>query len=183
MTDYNRLVEDLAGPDPGQRAAAAAQLYRAGCELVEDVFAQWRKDPEFNVLVTGKPIVGVAVPPDLFARIRQELDMPPLAEVPAEQSTAEFELHRGSIRLDILTPVDDEGPIQKFLERFGPGVQQVELPVNNVDEAGKILKQRFTLAPVYDQPRPGAGGTRVNFFLVAASGGRKVLIELFEAKR
>ena len=147
------------------------------------MLASWRTDPEFAVLITGKPIVGVAVPQELFARIRQEMGMPPLEEVPPEQSTAEFELHRNQIRLDILTPVDGEGAIQKFLDRFGPGIQQVELPVKNVEEAARILFTRFGLAPVYPQPRAGAGGTRVNFFLAPAADGRKVLIELFEAKR
>lgn len=183
MTGLDSLLEDLAGPDAGRRAAAAAQLYRSGCELAEDVFAQWRRDSEFDVLVTGKPIVGVAVPQEAFARIRQEMDMPPLAAVPPEQSTAEFEFEAGSVRLDILTPVDGEGAIQKFLDRFGPGIQQVELPVKNVDDACRILFTRFGLTPVYPQPRPGADGTRVNFFLVNAGAGRKVLIELFEAKR
>jgi hypothetical protein len=183
MTEFGLLVEDLASPDAGRRAAATAQLYRAGCELAEDIFAQWRKDAEFDVLVTGKPIVGVAVPPEVFARIRQEMDMPPLAEVPPEQSTSEFEIQRGHIRLDILTPVDGEGAIQKFLDRFGPGIQQVELPVKNVEEAARILMSRFGLSPVYPQPRPGADGTRVNFFLVGIAEGHKVLIELFEAKR
>ena len=183
MSDVNRWVEDLAGPDAGLRVAAAAQLYRAGCQLAEDVFAQWRQDAEFAVLVMGKPIVGVAVPPGLFARIRQEMGMPPLAEVPPEQSTAEFEIERGHIRLDILTPVDGEGAIQKFLDRFGAGIQQVELPVKNVEEASRILSTRFGLSPVYPEPRAGAGGTRVNFFLVGTPAGQKVLIELFQAKR
>jgi hypothetical protein len=183
MTDVARQVEDLAGPDASRRAAAAEFLYRAGCDLADDVFARWLQDPEFAVLVSGKPIVGVAVPPDHFARIRRELDMPPLADVPAEQSTAEFEFQQGRIHLDILTPVDDDGPIRRFLDRFGPGIQQVELPVKNVEEAARILFSRFNLAPVYPQPRPGAGGTRVNFFLVPTAEGRKVLIELFEAKR
>jgi methylmalonyl-CoA/ethylmalonyl-CoA epimerase len=183
MTGVRDLVEDLAGADAGHRAAAFWQLYRAGCELAEEVFAQWRQDPEFAVLVTGVPIVGVAVPPDLFMRIRQEMDMPPLAGVPEEQSTAEIELHHGGARLDILTPVDNEGAIQKFLDRFGPGIQQVELPVNSVDQAAGVLSERFGLSPVYPQPRAGANGTRMNFFLVGRPGGGKVLIELFEAKR
>jgi len=183
VTDLRATAEELAAADAGRRAAAMVELYRAGCELAEEIFAAWRQDPEFAVLVTGEPIVGVAVPPDLFMRIRQETDMPPLAAVPEEQSTAEFELHRRSVRLDILTPVDNEGPIQKFLDRYGPGIQQVELPVNNVDQAAGVLSERFGLAPVYPEARAGAGGTRMNFFLVGRAGGGKVLIELFEAKR
>lgn len=183
MTDVGAWVEDLAGPDPGRREAARIQLHRAGCALVNQIFAAWKLDPEFAVLVSGEPIVGIAVPPDLFARIRQELDSPPLADVPPEQSTAEFEMPGRGPGMDILTPVDSEGPIQKFLDRFGSGIQQVELPVSDLDAAMVILAERFSLSPVYPAPRDGAGGTRVNFFLVDKSGGGKVLIELFEAKR
>jgi len=183
VTDVPAWIEGLASPDPGQRLAARVQLYRAGCALVEAVFATWRKDPEFAVLVSGEPIVGVAVPPDVFARIRQEMDMPPLARVPEDQSTAEFEIHDRGPKMDILTPMDGEGPIQKFLDRFGPGIQQVELPVINAGEAVKIVSEHFDLTPVYPEVREGANGTLVNFFLVEKPGGGKVLIELFEAKR
>jgi hypothetical protein len=183
VTDVRAWVEDLAAADTGRRAAAWVQLYRTGCQMAEGAFAQWQQDPEFAVLVRGEPVVGVAVSPDVFAQVRQEMGMPPLARVPDEQSTAEFEIHRGNVRLDILTPVDNEGPIQKFLDRYGPGIQQVELPVEKVEEAVKILTERFGLTPVYPLPRPGADGTRVNFFLVDKPGGGKVLIELFEAKR
>ncbi|HXZ19973.1 MAG TPA: hypothetical protein VEG63_08485 [Candidatus Acidoferrales bacterium] len=183
MTDVRALVEGLAVPDPGRRLAARWQLHRAGCALVEEIFAAWRKDPEFAVLITGEPVVGIAVPPDLFARIRQEMDMPALANVPAEQSTAEFEIHDRGPLMDVLTPVDSEGPIQKFLDRFGPGIQQVELPVSNIEAALKILTERFGLAPMYPETWEGANGTRVNFFLMDKPGGGKVLIELFEAKR
>ena len=183
VTDVRAWVEDLAATEAERRAAAWVQLYRTGCQMTEGVFAEWRQDPEFAVLVCGEPVVGVAVSPDVFARVRQEMGMPPLAHVPDEQSTAEFEIHRGTVRLDILAPVDNEGAIQKFLDRFGPGIQQVELPVKRVEEAVKILTERFGLTPVYAQPRAGADGTRVNFFLVEKPGGGKVLIELFEAKR
>ena len=183
MTEVQTLVDDLAGADPGRRISARVLLYRAGCALVEEILAAWRKDSEFNVLVAGEPIVGVAVPPELFARIRQEMDMPRLARVPEEQSTAEFELHDRGPRMDILTPVDGEGPIQKFLDRFGPGIQQVELPVNKVEEAMRIVTERFGITPVYPRAREGADETIVNFFLVERPGGGKVLIELFEAKR
>jgi len=183
VTDVRALVEELAMPDPGRRLAARWQLHGAGCALVEEIFAAWRKDPEFAVLIAGEPIVGIAVPPELFARIRQEMDMPALARVPEEQSTAEFEMHGRGPHMDILTPVDSEGPIQTFLDRFGPGIQQVELPVHNVEAALKILTESFGLAPVYPEPREGANGTRVNFFLMDKPGGGKVLIELFEAKR
>jgi len=50
-----------------------------------------------------------------------------------------------------------------------------------VDRATEILKEKFKMAPVYPATRPGADGTRVNFFLVASPDGGKVLIELYQA--
>jgi len=182
MTGLREWVDDLASPDGGRRAAAGVRLYSAGRELVEELFAKWNEEPQFAVLVAGDPIVGVAVPPDLFARIRQESDVP-LCDVPDEQSTAEFELKTDAGLLDVLTPVDGAGAIQAFLDRFGPGIQQVELPVNDVRAATAIVTGRFGLSSVYPEPREGANGTRVNFFLAEKPGGGKVLIELFEAKR
>ena len=51
--------------------------------------------------------------------------------------------------------------------------------MNDVDRATEILRSRFAVQPIYPSTRPGANGTRVNFFLVCACGG-KVLIELVE---
>ena len=60
-------------------------------------------------------------------------------------------------------------------------MQQVEFLCANVDRATEILKEKFKMAPVYPATRPGADGTRVNFFLVASPDGGKVLIELYQA--
>jgi hypothetical protein len=65
------------------------------------------------------------------------------------------------------------------LNKFGEGVQQVEFRCTNVDRATLILKDKFDTVPVYPATRPGADGTRVNFFLVKSPDG-KVLIELYE---
>ena len=45
VTDVRTWVEDLASLDPGQSVAARVQLHRAGCALVEEIFAMWRQDP------------------------------------------------------------------------------------------------------------------------------------------
>ena len=180
--DLREAVESLASPDLGRRATGGVQLYRAGRDLTDQLFGQWKQDPQFAVLVTGEPVVGVAVPPDLFERIRRQMNIGHVADVPPEQCTAEFELRVEGILLDILTPVDGDGAIQKFLDRFGPGVQQVELPVSDVAAATEILKTRFQLQPVYPEPRPGSDGTRVNFFLAPAAKGKKVLVELFQPR-
>ena len=72
----------------------------------------------------------------------------------------------GRCTSDILTtPVPaGSGAIARFLEKFGEGIQQVEIDVTDVDRATEILRTRFKLDPIYPATRPGANGTRVNFF-------------------
>ena len=56
----------------------------------------------------------------------------------------------------------------------------MELDVTDVDRATQILRARFKIEPIYPATRPGANGTRVNFFLVTARNNQKVLVELVE---
>jgi hypothetical protein len=56
----------------------------------------------------------------------------------------------------------------------------VEFRCKNVDRATQILKENFGVQPIYPQTRAGAGGTRVNFFLINSLNSGKVLIELYE---
>lgn len=130
-----------------------------------------------------KLTVGVAVPPEIFGQIRAACGNPRLADVPPEQQAKEFELEfTGHVALDILTSSAPDGaaPLAGYLKKFGQGIQQVEMEVNNVDQATRILQSKFGLKPAYEETRIGADGTRVNFFLAAASSGKKVLIELVE---
>ncbi len=46
--------------------------------------------------------------------------------------------------------------------------------------ATDILKEKFGVAAIYPETRPGSDGTRVNFFLVPLPDKGKVLIELYE---
>lgn len=128
--------------------------------------------------------VGVAVEPATFKMIRQACGSPRLADVPPDQDAQEFELEfPGGVRLDILTTRDraGSGAMARHLQKFAESIQQVELLVKNVDGASEALQSRFQLTPVYPKTRPGANGTRVNFFLVPTPAGKKVLIELVEA--
>jgi len=104
--------------------------------------------------------------------------------VPPDQDAEEFELHfPQEVLLDIVTTREPggSGAIAKYLAKFGEGVQQVEFLCTNVDRATEILREKFGITPIYPATRPGADGTRVNFFLVASPDGGKVLIELYQA--
>jgi hypothetical protein len=203
MTDaagIARWIHDLAGSDARLKAESGMRLYLAGVSLCTPLLTRWVSDPEFRELtLPGKPaggthghfgpsaiVVGIAVQPDTFRNIRAANNSPRLAHVPADQDAQEFELHLdASIEFDILTTREPGGPgaISRFLQKFGEGIQQIEIYVRDVDSATEILRTRFALEPLYPATRPGADGTRVNFFLATGPDAKKVLIELVEAAR
>src|SRR5712692_739397 len=179
-------ITDLSSGDAIMRAAAATEIYRRGRAPADRAVYTWWNNPEFAALFGANPMVtvGLAVRPSTFARIREANGAPSLSEVPPDQDAQEFELHFPSdISLDVLTTRDPEGQgaIAKYLAKFGEGVQQVEFLCTNVDRATEILREKFGITPIYPATRPGADGTRVNFFLVASPDGGKVLIELYQA--
>ncbi len=179
-------IADLSSSDESKRLAAAVEIYRAGRTPADRVvFAWWTNDEFYSLLYGSKPsvTVGLAVERETFQRIREASGLPQLTDVPPDQDAEEFELHfAAGIALDVLTTKHPGGPgaIAKYLAKFGEGVQQVEYRCKNVDRATAILKQEFGVTPVYPATRPGADGTRVNFFLVASPDYGKILVELYE---
>ena len=180
-------IADLSSADESKRLAAAAEIYRAGRTPADRaVHAWWTNDEFYSLLLGPNPsvTVGLAVRRETFEKIREVNGLPRFADVPPDQDAEEFELHfPNGIGLDVLTTKNPggSGAIAKYLAKFGEGVQQVEYRCKDVDRATAILKQEFGVTPVYPATRPGADGTRVNFFLVTTPDEQKVLIELYEA--
>jgi len=177
-------VPGLFSPNVAVRTISAAAIYSQGLALAGPVLSSWFANREFHGLLWGQLVtVGLAVFPDTFARIQRANGDPHLAHVPPDQDAEEFELRfTTEISLDILTTRDlsGEGAIARFLKRFGEGIQQVEFRCLDVDRATAILKEDFSVTPIYPQARAGADGTRINFFLVPTDRGGKVLIEFYE---
>jgi methylmalonyl-CoA/ethylmalonyl-CoA epimerase len=103
-------------------------------------------------------------------------------ETNEEQGVREAMLAVGSgeTRIQLLAPLDASAPIARFLERSGPGVQQVAYTVDDVAAASAALRARG-LRLLYDEPRRGTAGSRVNFVHPKDAGG--VLVELVEPAR
>jgi len=176
-------VANLASSEAQRRTSAARSIYRHGCAVAESAVEGWLSDHELRALL-GKPVVGLAVAPKQFDAIREANGSPRLADVPPDQDALEFELQvPEGVALDVLTTKEPggTGAIARYLTRFGQGIQQVEFPCGSLDRATVILRERFGIAPVYPDARPGAGRTRINFFLVGLPEGGKVLVELYEA--
>ncbi|MGH9742968.1 MAG: hypothetical protein ACRD51_11530 [Candidatus Acidiferrum sp.] len=180
-------IEGLSHAEPGKREAFASWIYVASKTLTLEAVENWWTNEELSKLLmapNAEVTVGVAVQREAFARIRAANGIARLAEVPSDQDAEEFELHfKGGKSLDILTSraPGGDGAIAKYLAKFGEGVQQVEFRCLDVDRATEILKAKFKIAAIYPEPRAGADGTRVNFFLLPLDGGGKVLVELYEA--
>jgi hypothetical protein len=184
------FIRELSDGDPLTRTAAATEIFRQGSELIRVATSKWLLDSKLaNCFVLDghgipRTTVGLAVNRSSFDRIRAANGSPRLAHVPDDQDAEEFELEfADGVRLDVLTtrrPASG-GAIDRFLEKFGEGIQQVELQVSEIDRVTEIIRERFGYVPIYPQTRAGADGTRVNFFLVPGSGGRKLLIELVES--
>ena len=179
-------IEALSSANAADRRAGAEEIYRVGHTPADAIISAWREDSELAALLLGpSPIVtvGLAVGRETFALIHAANGSPRLSEVPADQDAEEFELHFShGVLLDILTTREPggSGAIARYLVKFGEGVQQVEFRCTSVDRATEILKEKFGVMPIYPATRPGADGTRVNFFLVSTPGVGKVLIELYE---
>jgi methylmalonyl-CoA/ethylmalonyl-CoA epimerase len=79
--------------------------------------------------------------------------------------------------IQLLAPLSEESTIAKFLDRSGPGIQQMAYRVTDVDAVSATLRERG-LRLLYDEPRRGTAGSRINFIHPKDAGG--VLVELVE---
>ena len=79
--------------------------------------------------------------------------------------------------IQLLAPLSEDSTIAKFLDRSGPGIQQLAYRVTDVEQVSAILRERGVRL-LYDAPRGGTSGSRVNFIHPKDAGG--VLVELVE---
>ena len=79
--------------------------------------------------------------------------------------------------IQLLAPLSPDSTIAKFLDRSGPGVQQLAYRVTDVEAVCAILLERGVRL-LYDAPRRGTSNSRVNFIHPKDAGG--VLVELVE---
>jgi methylmalonyl-CoA/ethylmalonyl-CoA epimerase len=133
-------------------------------------------------LFTAIDHVGIAVPDldEAMAFYRDAYGMSVLhEETNEEQGVREAMVGVGDSGscLQLLAPLTPESTIAKFLDRSGPGIQQLALRVTDVEQVATVLRERG-LRLLYDAPRRGTAGSRVNFVHPKDTGG--VLLELVE---
>lgn len=133
-------------------------------------------------LFTAIDHVGIAVPDldEAIAFYREKYGMEVLhEEVNEEQGVREAMVGVGSTDscIQLLAPLSPESTIAKFLDRSGPGLQQLAYRVTDIDAVCATLRERG-LRLLYDDPKRGTSDSRVNFIHPKDAGG--VLVELVE---
>lgn len=133
-------------------------------------------------LFTSIDHVGVAVADldDAIAFYEQTYGMRLLhEETNEEQGVREAMMAVGDSGscIQLLAPLTPESTIAKFLDRSGPGIQQLAYRVDDLDAVCATLRDRG-LRLLYDQPKRGTSDSRVNFIHPKDAGG--ILVELVE---
>jgi methylmalonyl-CoA/ethylmalonyl-CoA epimerase len=79
--------------------------------------------------------------------------------------------------IQLLEPLNPDTTIGKFLDKNGPGIQQMAYRTDDLDGLSDQLRAEG-MRLLYDEPRKGTAGSRVNFIHPKSAGG--VLVELVE---
>ena len=85
----------------------------------------------------------------------------------------------GDSELELLESTSPDGPIGRYIEKNGEGIQHVALRVDNIENALADLKAKGVRL-IDEKPRYGAGGAAIAFVHPKATGG--ILLELSERK-
>lgn len=85
----------------------------------------------------------------------------------------------GDTRIELLEPMHENSEVSGFLEKRGEGIHHIAFNVEGIDEAVELAKAN-ELQPLSEEPKMGAGGTRVLFLHPKTTGG--VLVELVEGE-
>jgi methylmalonyl-CoA/ethylmalonyl-CoA epimerase len=96
--------------------------------------------------------------------------------VEAQKVTTAF-LPVGESEVELLESTAPDGPVAKFIEKKGEGIQHVAFRVDNLEAALAELKAKG-IALIDEKPRLGAGGAKIAFLHPKATSG--VLVELCE---
>lgn len=184
----------IAGSVPFQRSYAAGMTERQpanddnGAPQQRPTKTSARPSPSVSALgplVTAIDHVGIAVPDlDVAIAFYRETFGLELAHV---EDNVEQGVREAMVRavgdpgtgtaVQLLAPLTPDSVIGKFLDRNGPGLQQVAYRVTNVDAAAEALRAKG-LRVLYAEARRGTNNSRVNFVHPKDSGG--VLVELVE---
>ncbi len=83
----------------------------------------------------------------------------------------------GESEVELLESTSPDGPVAKYIEKRGQGIQHVAFRVENIEASLAELKEKG-IKLIDQEPRIGAGGAKIAFLHPKATAG--VLVELCE---
>ena len=98
-------------------------------------------------------------------------------EIVEEQKVKVAFLPLGDSELELLESTSPEGPIARFIEKKGEGIQHIAFRVDNIEKVVEKLKKEGVRL-IDEKPRYGAGGAKIAFLHPKDTNG--ILIELSE---
>jgi methylmalonyl-CoA/ethylmalonyl-CoA epimerase len=98
-------------------------------------------------------------------------------EVVEDQKVRVAFLPIGDTEVELLESTSEDGPIAKFIEKNGEGVQHIAFKVDNIEEAIQHMLDKG-MQMIDQKPRYGAGGAKIAF--VHPKSSNRVLVELSE---
>lgn len=102
------------------------------------------------------------------------LKMTGVEEVASQKVRTAF-IPTGESEIELLASTSPDGPIAKFIEKNGEGIQHIALRVDDIEKALQELKDNG-IRLIDERPRLGAGGAQIAFIHPKATKG--VLLEL-----
>jgi methylmalonyl-CoA/ethylmalonyl-CoA epimerase len=109
----------------------------------------------------------------MAAMLGELLDAPVVHEETFDGLALVF-LDIGGAEIELIEPLDDEGPVARFLDRRGPGRHHLAFEVPDVG-AALDAAEAMGLDRIDETPRPGARNHTVAFLHPRSTGG--VLVE------
>jgi methylmalonyl-CoA/ethylmalonyl-CoA epimerase len=140
---------------------------------------------QLQPFVTAIDHVGIAVPD--FAAAVEFHKVTFGLELVHEEVNEEQGVHEGMLRVpgdpgtgaavQLLAPLGPTSTIAKFLDRSGPGLQQLAYRVTDIEAATQALRANG-IRLLYEAARRGTADSKINFVHPKDAGG--VLVELVE---
>lgn len=100
--------------------------------------------------------------------------------VPSQQVTTAFAHVDEHAHIELVCPINAEGPIQKFIEKNGEGIHHMSFKVPDVQKkTEELIASGYKM--IYEKAVPGANNCLVNFIHPKSTGG--VLIEIATSQK
>lgn len=106
------------------------------------------------------------------------LEVAEIEELP-ERGLRVYFINIGDTRIELLEPMHENSEVSGFLEKKGEGIHHIAFNIEGIEEAVEYAKLNG-LQPLSEEPKKGAGGTKVLFLHPKTTGG--VLVELVEGE-